>query len=221
MRELLAKEIAGRVKDGDTIGFGTGTTVEVAINQIAKRVKDEGLRIAAVPTSIETAQQCEQLGIAVLSSLWAAPLSWGFDGADEVDPKLRLIKGRGGALLQEKILAAKCKHFVVIVDEGKLVARLGEKFPVPVEVIPAAQGVVENGLKKLGGKNITLRQATGKHGPIITEGGNLILDVNFDNIADTLERDIKALVGVVENGIFTKYAHEVLVAGKDGLRMLR
>ncbi len=221
MKEKVAEAIAAQVQDGQVLGIGTGSTVDLAIAAIGKRIQNEGLKITALTTSIESIWACEKSGIRVLNSLYKGDLDWGFDGADEVDPKLRLIKGKGGALFQEKIVAALCKRFVAIVDSSKLVKQLGEKMPVPVEFVPRAYSLVERGLKNLGATDIQLRQATGKHGAVITEQGNLIFDARFSEISDSLERDIKAIFGVIESGIFSSLAHEVLVADKDRVETLR
>jgi ribose 5-phosphate isomerase A len=220
MKEKVAEAIAQQVKSGQVLGIGTGSTVDLAIAAIGKRVKTEGLKIAALTTSIESVWACEKHGIQVLNSLYRGELDWGFDGADEVDPALRLIKGKGGALFQEKIVAALCKRFVAIVDSSKLVQRLGERMPVPVEFVPRAYALVERELKDLGATEITLRQATGKHGSVITEQGNLLFDARFSVISDELESKIKSIVGVLESGIFTRLAHEVLVADTDAVRTL-
>jgi ribose 5-phosphate isomerase A len=217
MKEIVGREIAKRVKDGETLGVGTGTTVDAALAEIGRRVREEGLRVAVVPTSYQSAWKCQELGLTVMYPGYRGFLSWGFDGADQVTKERWAIKGKGGALLQEKILAARCKSFVIIVDEGKLVPRLGEGCPVPVEVIPEALVLAEAGLKKLGAIEISLRSGTGKHGPVITERGNIILDAAFNEIGESLERDIKQVVGVVDNGLFIGYASEVLVAGKAGI----
>jgi ribose 5-phosphate isomerase A len=220
MKEIVAKEIAKRVKSGDVLGVGTGSTVDLAIDAIAKRCRDERLAISVVPSSRESAIRCECAGLTVLSPTTGAVLSWGFDGADEVDSKLRLIKGRGAAMLKEKILAKKCKKFVVIVDESKIVSKLGEKMPVPVEVIPEALSVVSNGLKELGALEVKVREGSGKHGAVVTENGNIILDAKFSEIDDSLEDKIKSLVGVVESGIFTNICDEVLIATASGIKIL-
>jgi len=221
MRELVAKEIARRVKAGEVIGVGTGTTVDAALEEIGKRVKAESLELACVPTSLQSAWRCESLGLKVLHPSYLGRLSWGFDGADEVDEKLRLIKGKGGAMLQEKILAARCDKFIVIIDENKLVKQLGVKVPIPVEVIPEARSVVESGLKKLGARDAKVRQAVAKHGPVITEAGNIIIDAFFDKIEDALEVQIKSIVGVVESGLFVGFADEVLVGTAQGLKVFK
>ena len=218
MKELIAHELARRVKDGEILGVGTGSTVDAALRAIGERVRKESLRLSVVPTSYQSAWACQDLGLTVLNPGFRGKLAWGFDGADEVDARLRLIKGKGAAMLQEKILAARCQKFIVIVDESKLVQKLGEKASVPVEVIPEAVILAEEGLRKLGATEVTLRNCTGgKHGPVITEAGNVVYDAKFSAISDTLERDIKAIVGVVESGIFTTLASEVLVAGASGV----
>jgi ribose 5-phosphate isomerase A len=217
MKEIVGKEIAGRVTDGDVIGVGTGTTVDAALTEIGRRVKSEGLRVSVVPSSYQSAWRCQELGLSVLYPAYRGELSWGFDGADQVTKERWAIKGKGGALLQEKILAARCKKFTIIVDESKVVPVLGVGCPIPVEVIPEALAVVEQRLTTLGATTLTIRSGTGKHGPIITERGNVIVDAQFSNIGSTLEREIKSIVGVVESGLFIGYAAEVLVAGALGV----
>ena len=210
-KQKLADQVSAKVKDGDVIGIGSGSTAYLALFAIAKKIKAEGLNIKAIPTSIEIALTCTNLGIPV-TSLYEHKPDWLFDGADEVDPDHNLIKGRGGALFKEKLLISSCAVSYIIVDDSKLVKKLGSKFPVPVEVFPMALPHVEEELKKLGAKNIVLRLAQGKDGPVITENGNLLLDVNFDNINAGLETGIKAITGVIESGLFQNYKVEVLVA---------
>ncbi|NDC37364.1 MAG: ribose-5-phosphate isomerase RpiA [Proteobacteria bacterium] len=221
MKELVAQELARRVQDGEVLGVGTGSTVDLALQEIGKRVKNEKLSLKVVPTSLQSAWQCHALGLDVLYPEYRGELAWGFDGADEVDDRFMLIKGKGAAMLQEKILAARCKKFIVIVDESKIVRRLGERCAVPVEVVPSGYMLAERGLRELGATEVTLRNCSGgKHGPIITESGNIVLDAFFPVIPETLERDIKTITGVVESGIFTRLVSEVLVAGQSGVRSL-
>lgn len=132
------------------LGVGTGTTVDAALTKIAERVRSEGLTVSVVPTSYETAWRCAEIGLTVVSPETVGVLSWGFDGADAVDPARRLIKGKGGALLKEKVLAKKCTRFVVIVDESKLVKDLAQACPIPVEVLPEALLLVQGNLRALG-----------------------------------------------------------------------
>lgn len=218
MRELLAQEIALRVRNGDVLGIGTGSTVDVAIAAIGDRIRREALQISAYTTSFESIRKCQSAGISVLDSFGGVSIEWGFDGADAVDSRLRAIKGGGGALLREKILACRCKSFVLIVDESKFVDNIARKFPVPVEVIPEAVNIVERALPALGAKEVTLRKSAGQYGPVVTAHGNIILDVRFSEIPDSLERDLKAITGVVENGLFLTQVSEVLVASQGGVK---
>jgi ribose 5-phosphate isomerase A len=214
MKDVVGQEIAARIRDGECIGVGTGTTVDAALLRIGERVKAEGLSVYCVPSSYQSAWRCQELGLHVLSSTYRGTLAWGFDGADQVDRNKRAIKGRGGALLQEKILAYRCASFVVIADTSKVVEQLGVGCPVPVEVVPEAVSIVERGLAQLGATACSLRSGNGKHGPIITERGNLIIDATFPKIAETLEAEINTIVGVVENGLFTRCITEVIIAGE-------
>ena len=217
MKEIVAKEIAKRVKDGDVIGVGTGTTVDAALTEIGKRVKAEGLRITVVPTSYQSAWRCQDLGFIVMYPGYRGHLSWGFDGADQVSKNRWAIKGKGGAMLQEKILAKRCKKFVLIVDETKVVEHLGQGCAIPVEVVPEAVILAEEGLKSLGAQEVVIRVGTGKHGPVITERGNIILDATFSSVTERLEGDIKSIIGVVDSGLFINYATEVMVAKADSV----
>lgn len=217
MKERVGAEVAARVKNGVCIGVGTGTTVDAALLKIGERVRTEGLEVYCVPSSYQSAWRCEELGLRVMSSAYRGMLEWGFDGADQVDRCRRAIKGKGGALLQEKILAYRCASFIVIADSSKVVERLGNGCGVPVEVIPEALGLVERELARLGADGCVLRTGNGKHGPTITERGNLILDTSFPQITDSLEREINTIVGVVENGLFTSCVSEVIVAGESGI----
>lgn len=220
LKEELGKKIAQRVKDGEILGVGTGSTVDAAIRAIAKRIKDEGLTVSVVPTSYQSAWQCEQIGLTVLSPLYAQRLSWGFDGADSVDSAGNLVKGKGGALLEEKILAKKCGVYIIVADESKVAPDICKKCEVPVEIIPSALGIAKEELAKIGGTKITLRESgVGKHGPVITERGNVIVDVAFGSMKKGLEQEIKKIVGVVESGLFEGYATEVWISSGSGIRI--
>jgi ribose 5-phosphate isomerase A len=210
-KQVVADEIAGRVKNGDIIGVGSGSTALLALIAIAKRVKNENLQIKAIPTSFEIMTTCSSLGITMTDMLTNKP-DWLFDGADEVDPDHNLIKGRGGAMFKEKLLIRTSPKSIIIVDDSKLVKRLGEKFPVPIEIYPTSIAYVESELSKLGVKNLVLRPAQGKDGPVITENGNLILDADFKEIYGDLEKEIKSITGVIESGLFINYQIEVIVA---------
>jgi len=210
-KQKVADEIAMRVKDGDILGVGSGSTVYVALLAIAKRIKEEGLKVKAIPTSIEISLFCAKLGIP-LTTLFENKPDWLFDGADEVDPDKSLIKGRGGAMFKEKLLISSSPKNYIIVDDSKLVKKLGTNFPVPIEVFPTALLHVEEELKKIGASELQLRPAKGKDGPIITENGNLILDARFHDIGKDMERSIKSITGVIESGLFINYNVEILMA---------
>lgn len=213
-KQKVALEIAGKVKDGDVLGVGSGSTVYMALLAIADRIKSEGLSIKAIPTSLEISMFCSKLGIP-LTSLFEHKPNWLFDGADEVDPKKSLIKGRGGAMFKEKLLISSSPLNYIIVDDSKLVDKIGTNFPIPIEVFPQALLHVETELKKLGANSIILRPATGKDGPIISENNNLILDCRFNEIGDNMERDIKSITGVIESGLFIGYNLEILMASNS------
>jgi ribose 5-phosphate isomerase A len=213
-KRAVGRLVVEQIKSGMVLGIGTGSTVDAALFELGERMKRESLSLSGVVTSIESALACERMGITVLSSHSVIEPDFGFDGADEVDATRTAIKGKGGAMLREKLVAAACKRFVLIVDQSKVVQRLGVNIPVPVEVIPDGYGVALRGLKRIGATRAELRMCTGgKHGPVITEGGNLIIDANFSEVDGNLEKRIKELTGVVESGIFSGLADEVLVAG--------
>ena len=217
MKELVAREIATRFQNGQRIGIGTGSTVDLALAEVAQRLKGESLTVQVLPTSFESALACERLGLTVLSATYSGELDWGFDGADAVDDAFRLIKGHGGALLSEKFMAWKCRHYVTIVDQSKLVQNIAKRCAIPVEVFPEMVGVVEQKLRSLGATAVVLRPATGKHGPIVTEKGHLLLDATFTNVDDTMEGRLKALPGVVESGLFIGFTHELLIGTEKGV----
>jgi ribose 5-phosphate isomerase A len=207
----LAQQIADKVNDGDIIGAGSGSTVYLALLAIADRVRNEKLHIKVIPSSIEITLTCSNLGIPVTSLLEDKP-DWAFDGADEVDPDRSLIKGRGGALFKEKLLICSSPKNYILVDQSKLVTKLGSNFPVPIEVFPGALLYVESALIACGVNDLTLRAAKGKDGPIITENGNLLLDARFDHIPHDMEQQIKSITGVIESGLFIDYNVDILIA---------
>ncbi|NDV78310.1 ribose 5-phosphate isomerase A [Dysgonomonas sp. 511] len=208
-KERVALLIANMMRDGQVIGAGSGSTVYVAMLAIAEKVKRENLDIEIIPASHEISMTCVQLGLRQ-TTLWEKTPDWTFDGADEVDPQQSLIKGRGGAMFKEKLLICNSKKTFIIVDQSKFVGRLGEKFPVPVEVFPQSLVYVEQQLEALGARDITLRMAKGKDGPVITENGNFVLDAWFDNIDPLMEKKIKNITGVIESGLFIGYNVEIL-----------
>ena len=209
-KEKIAKQIADNVKDGDVIGFGSGSTSYLAIKEIAKKIEEEEISITAIPTSFEIKALCQELKIPTVSILEKKP-DWGFDGADEVDKNNNwLIKGRGAAMFKEKLNMVNAGITYILVDESKFVDKLNEKFPIPIEVYPEAVSSVKEALLDLGATESLLRKAEKKDGPVFTENHNVILDTKFVEIYDSLEEDIKSITGVIESGLFIDYPIEVM-----------
>jgi ribose 5-phosphate isomerase A len=210
-KEALGRQMADKVEDGQVVGVGSGSTAYLAVLAIGERVRREELGVSVICTSPELTLVCAAVGLPVASLLQARP-DWAFDGADEVDPDRNLIKGRGGAMFMEKVLMWASPRNFILVDPSKLVSKLGTKFPIPVEVLPVALRLVEYELQALGATEMPLRLAVGKDGPVVTENGNFILDVRFGAIHKELERDIKAIPGVIESGLFWGRDIEIIVA---------
>jgi ribose 5-phosphate isomerase A len=215
MANDLEKEAAARaslryIKDGQVVGLGTGTTASHFVQLLGEQVK-QGLRIRGIPTSVRAAEQATSLGIPLTNFDECQQIDVTVDGADEVDPQLRLIKGGGGALLREKIVASATKQYVIVVDGSKQVATLG-KFPLPVEVIRFAQALIAKKITELGAEVALRRTADGK--PYLTDENNYILDCHFAKIrgADGLANKLSDMPGVVEHGLFINLANVVLVA---------
>ena len=209
-KAAVARIVASYARDNDVIGFGSGSTSFLAVREIARRVKEEGLKITAIPTSDEIRMVCISLGIPVATIDDVKP-DWGFDGADEVTPEGWLIKGRGGAMFQEKLVMCNSPKTFILVDRSKFVSRLCENFPIPVECVPAARKSVTTRLYELGADDVHLRLAgKAKDGPVLTENGNYILDAHFPEVGETLEASIKQITGVLESGLFIGYSIEVL-----------
>jgi len=209
-KQILAEKIANNVKEGDVIGFGSGSTSFLAVCEIAKKIKKEKISITAIPTSHEIRMLCSYFNIPTATLLEKKP-DWSFDGADEVDSNNWLIKGRGAAMFQEKLNIANSKKTFILVDKSKFVNKLGEKFSVPVECYTNSINYVKEELYKLNAKNITLRKAKFKDGPVITENGNFILDVKFESISQDLEKKLKLITGVIETGLFIGYNVEIIM----------
>lgn len=212
MKRQVGVEAAQMVKDGDVVGLGTGSTAVFMIEELGRRIRDERLSIAGIPTSYDAAVLARRYGIPVRTLDDVDGVDIAIDGADEVDPDRQLIKGRGGAHLREKIIDGLARQFVVVVDESKLVSRLGSKCPLPVEVLPLAVKPVSRRLEALKGIP-ELRMAIRKDGPVITDQGNMILDVRFPEIDNPreLEMVINNIPGVLENGLFVDMVSLVLV----------
>jgi len=220
-RRAAGCKAADMVEDGMVVGLGTGSTVSFTIERLAERVKG-GLDITGIPTSFQTALRAREAKIP-LTTLDDNPLvDIAVDGADEVDQKLRLIKGRGAALLREKCVAAAAKRFIVVVDEGKLVKKLGAA-AVPVEILPFAVTPVLTHLRGLGSVPV-IREAVKKDGPVITDNGNFIADCSFESIKDPerLEAALALIPGVVESGLFCGFVKKttVIIGGHKKVKVI-
>jgi len=216
LKERVGLEAAKMVTDGAIVGLGTGSTVAPAIAELGRRVREEGLEIIGIPTSYQAAMLARASGITTRTLDDVSRIDIAIDGADEVDPDKNLIKGRGAAHTREKVVDSWAELFVVVVDDSKLVRHLGEKFPVPVEVLPFAVHPVMKKLQAMGG-DPELRVGVRKDGPVITDQGNMIIDVRFPEIKDpkALEARLNNIPGVVENGLFVGLAHLVLVGTEE------
>lgn len=211
----------GLIFSGMKIGLGTGSTAMPAVERLAHHLHSGTIKdIKAVATSFQTTIACEQLGIPVYSmnaTVIGGQLDLAIDGADEISPENHLIKGGGAALLLEKIVAYNAKQFVVVADSSKDVPHLGTGFALPVEIIAEARSSLVRQLEELGAQ-CSLREGVRKAGPVVTDNGNLILDLLWKAPVDaaSLEDRIKGLVGVVEVGFFTKNKPRCYIARKDG-----
>jgi len=208
------------VESGMKLGLGSGSTAVEAVRRVGELVRTGELKnLRLVPTSFQTEEECRRSGL-VVSRLndpdIGAELDLSIDGADEIDPEWNLIKGGGGALLSEKIVARASVRYCIVADAAKRVRSLGQEFPVPVEVVPEALALVIRELEKLGATP-ELRQAVRKAGPVVTDHGNLILDARFASvfIPAEMERLLNSIPGVMENGIFTHPVTDLFVAARS------
>ncbi|MDM5188670.1 ribose 5-phosphate isomerase A [Bacillus sp. DX4.1] len=218
LKRLAGEYAANYVKDGMTIGLGTGSTVYWTIQKLGQLMKD-GLSIQAVPTSIRTANLAKQLSIPLISLSKVDKLDLTIDGADEIDTHLQLIKGGGGALLREKLVAASSEKLIIIADESKLVSDLGT-FPLPVEIVPFAWEHTVKRVQLLGCKP-TLRLQNDE--PFITDNGNLILDCVFPSpLTNPVKTHqlLKEITGVIETGLFINMVHNAIIGTKEGVKRL-
>jgi len=199
-----------------TLGLGTGSTVFYTLEALGERVRD-GLQVRGVPTSFDTETRAQEFGIPLATLEEVQELDLTIDGADEIDPDFNMIKGGGGALLREKIVARASKRVVIVADPGKVVDRLGLKFLLPIEVVPFARHVVARELQKLGGTPV-LRIAD-KNATYLTDNGNEILDTKFEKgIEDppALERILASIPGIVESGVFVGLANVLVIGNEKG-----
>lgn len=224
MKQQVGKAAADRVKSGSIVGLGTGSTTAYAIQFLGERLQSGQLKdIKGIPTSFQASVLAKQYGIPLTSLDEIDRMDVAIDGADEVDPNKNLIKGGGAAHTREKIVDSLADEFVVVVDDSKIVSRLGESFLLPVEVLPMAVTPVMRAIEKLGGQP-ELRMGVKKAGPVVTDQGNLVIDVKFDAINNPaeLEKTLNNIPGVLENGLFVGVADTVLIGEiKDGQPQVR
>lgn len=221
LKRLAGEQAAEAVESGMVIGLGTGSTAVWAVRRIAERLVSGALRgIVGIPTSSGVEQEARTLGIPLTTLDEHPVIDITIDGADEVDPQLNLIKGGGGALLREKIVAQASRREIIVVDESKLSQRLGTNWPVPVEVVPFGWRSQQAYLESLGAV-VTVRARNGI--TQVTDQGNWILDCAFGPIDDPerLGAQIKARTGIVEHGLFLGLTSEVLVAGQTGIKSIK
>ncbi len=213
LKRTAAKKAVEFVEDGMILGLGTGSTAKLAVEEIGRLVRN-GYQITGIPTSKETEKQARDLGISLTTLDEVQSIDLTIDGADEVDSELRLIKGMGGALLREKIVAFWSKQEIIVVDSSKMVDRLGVKTPLPVEVIPSGHLRTKEALESLG----CLAKLRGDREPFLTDNGNYILDCKFQQIEAPreLEYAINNIPGVVENGLFLGMASRIVIGTESG-----
>jgi len=215
-KELVARQAARRVEDGMLVGLGTGSTANCFIQELARRCTEDELRVTVAASSVVSTIKAQELGLPVVSIEHLTHLDLYVDGADEVTLDMTLLKGRGADLVREKLLAKASDKFLVLVDQSKLVSRIGEKFPIPVEVMPFAWQLVKRSLEALGGRGDLRRNASGD-GLAATSHGSLVLDMVFEPGLDSkaLDEALNNTPGVVEHGIFRGLASAIFVVA-DG-----
>ena len=218
MKKLAAEKAVEYVESGMTLGLGTGSTVEYALKKLGEMVKN-GLDIKGIPTSMHTRKIAKEENISLTTMEENPEIDLTIDGADEVDSELNLIKGGGGALTREKIVAYHSKREIIVIDETKVVKVLGIDFPLPVEVVKYGWSSTKNKLEEFG-CNVKLRKIM--RDPYITDNSNYILDCEFVRIdnPEQLEVDINNIPGVVENGLFIGLTDDVIVGSKQGIKTL-
>ncbi len=220
LKRITGERAAHFVENGMVVGLGTGSTVYYTLLELARRMKSEDLVFIGIPTSKATESIAQKLGIPLTTLELHPVIDLTIDGADEVDPALNLIKGLGGALLREKIVAKNSREEIIVVDEGKMVIKLGTRSPLPVEVLSFGHATLVDVFIELGSRPVLrkLNDAT----PFVTDSGNYVYDLHFESIDDSawLERELNNLPGVVENGLFLGMTARVIVAGDDGIKII-
>ena len=213
--DLLASQAVEPIESGMLVGLGTGRAATRGIHALARRVNDEGLKVECVATSESSAALARELGLTVLAFADVARVDYLFDGADEVSPDLAMLKGRGGAMTREKIVAHASKHRVYLIDDSKLVSRIGEKFPLPIEVLPFAIASVRDALRAIGLDGPVRTREDGRE--YHTDNGFLVIDapITEGNNARRLNDALMRVDGVLGHGLFLREADEVLVEAQD------
>ena len=214
MKKAVADSAVKEVKDGMIVGLGSGSTAALMIKSLAEEIQKGSLpNIKGVSTSFQSEVLALELGIQLVDLASVSKIDLAIDGADEVDPNFQLIKGGGACHVREKLVAFKASKLIIVVDESKIVQKLNLAFPLPVEVLPSAWKQVQDVLKEIGADS-KLRMAVKKAGPVVTDQGNLILDINFKdgiNEPESIESLINNIPGVLENGLFVNLTDKVLV----------
>ncbi|MDH5419273.1 MAG: ribose-5-phosphate isomerase RpiA, partial [Candidatus Bathyarchaeota archaeon] len=216
-RKRAALEAVKHVQDGFIVGLGSGSTAAYVIQEIGEKIRLEGLRISGVPTSHQAMMLAVHCGVPLTTLNEHPQLDLAIDGADQIDRDLNLIKGGGGALTREKIVASAANLFVIVADETKTVEKLGTNHTIPIEVLPFALPTVMVKLRELKGKPV-LREGGGKVGPSVTDNGNFVVDVDFGPVDDVkkLDLQLKLIPGVIETGLFVGMADVVYLGKPDG-----
>ncbi|MEM1507200.1 MAG: ribose 5-phosphate isomerase A [Candidatus Bathyarchaeia archaeon] len=217
-KRRAAVEAVKNIRDGFIIGLGSGSTVAYAVEEIGRRIKEEGLRVLGVPSSYQSFLLAARFGIPTTTLYEHSVIDLTIDGADQIDQNLNLIKGMGGALTREKVIAAASRRLIIVADERKLTDKLGKGQLLPIEVLPFAEPLVAAKIKEIGGKPF-LRESK-KNTPFITDNGNFILDVDFGTIDDpvSLERRLKMIPGVVETGLFIGMAQLAYIGTRTAVK---
>ncbi|MFD1065956.1 ribose 5-phosphate isomerase A [Oceanobacillus locisalsi] len=218
-KQLAAEKAAEQVKDGMVLGIGSGSTVNYMLQKLAERIETEGIQIKGIPSSKKTEKLANELGISLTTFAEHHHIDLAIDGADEIDEHFQLAKGGGGSLVREKMVDSHADYFIVIAGADKLVKRLGA-FPLPVEVIPFGWEVTEKKLQELGCQT-TLRYQEEK--PFVSDNGNYIIDCQFKSIEEpeNVHKEIKALLGVVETGIFINMVNEVIISENGKIKVVK
>ena len=221
-KQRVAIHAAELVQQDMIVGLGTGSTANYFIEQLARKQREEGLRIITVASSVVSMIKAQTLGLKLMAIEHLNKLDLYVDGADEVTPDLTLLKGRGSDLVREKLLANACQQMIVMVDGSKLVDRIGQNYPIPIEVMPFGWQLVQKSLQDIGGQGGLRANASGD-GLAVTSHGSLVLDMTFaaDVDSSALNDLLNAIPGVVEHGIFHRMASVVLVASNNQVEQLR